>query len=65
MQARSDARYRARIVAANNVWNALFMVTAGLGSAVMLKLGATVTDIFLVVAVGNAIVALATWRLRR
>jgi acyl-[acyl-carrier-protein]-phospholipid O-acyltransferase/long-chain-fatty-acid--[acyl-carrier-protein] ligase len=65
MQARSDMSHRARIVAANNVWNALFMVVAGLGGAVLLKLGAGVTDIFLVVAIGNAIVMLGTWRLRR
>jgi acyl-[acyl-carrier-protein]-phospholipid O-acyltransferase / long-chain-fatty-acid--[acyl-carrier-protein] ligase len=65
MQARSEVSHRSRIVAANNVWNALFMVAAGLGSALMLKLGAGVTDIFLVVALTNALVALGTWRLRR
>ena len=65
MQAYSEESYRARVVAANNVWNALFMVAAGIGSAVMLKLGAGVTAIFLVVALGNAAVALGTWRLRR
>ncbi len=65
MQANSDVEHRARIVAANNVWNALFMVGAGLGSALMLKLGAGITDIFLVVALSNAVVAAATWRLRR
>jgi acyl-[acyl-carrier-protein]-phospholipid O-acyltransferase/long-chain-fatty-acid--[acyl-carrier-protein] ligase len=65
MQARSDESHRARIVAANNVWNALFMVAAGLVGALMLKLGAGVTDIFLLVGIGNAAVALATWRLRR
>lgn len=65
MQAQSEESYRARIVAANNVWNAVFMVGAGLGSALLLKLGAGVTDIFLVVAAGNALVAVGTWRLRR
>ncbi|HKT18437.1 MAG TPA: MFS transporter [Stellaceae bacterium] len=65
MQARSAINRRARIVAANNVWNAMFMVGAGLGSAVMLKLGAGVTDIFLAIAAGNLAVAAATWHLRR
>jgi acyl-[acyl-carrier-protein]-phospholipid O-acyltransferase / long-chain-fatty-acid--[acyl-carrier-protein] ligase len=65
MQARSEVSHRARIVAANNVWNALFMVSSGLGSAVMLRLGASVTDIFLVVAATNVVVAAGTWRLRR
>ena len=65
MQARSELSRRARIVAANNVWNALFMVGAGLGSALMLKLGAGVTDIFLAIAAGNLALAAATWHLRR
>ncbi len=63
MQAESQQSHRARIVAANNVWNALFMVAAGVGGAVMLKLGGQVTDIFLVVAVSNFIVAAGSWRL--
>jgi acyl-[acyl-carrier-protein]-phospholipid O-acyltransferase/long-chain-fatty-acid--[acyl-carrier-protein] ligase len=65
MQAKSDSEHRSRIVAANNVWNAMFMVGAGLGSAVMLKLGAGVTGIFLVVGVANLAVALGSWRLRK
>ncbi|HWE74422.1 MAG TPA: MFS transporter [Stellaceae bacterium] len=65
MQAKSESQHRSRVVAANNVWNALFMVGAGLGSAVMLKLGASVTDIFLVVGVSNLVVAIASWRLRK
>jgi acyl-[acyl-carrier-protein]-phospholipid O-acyltransferase/long-chain-fatty-acid--[acyl-carrier-protein] ligase len=64
MQAKSESRHRSRVVAANNVWNALFMVAAGLGSAVMLKLGAGVTDIFLVVGAANLVVAVGSWRLR-
>ncbi|HVA15701.1 MAG TPA: MFS transporter [Stellaceae bacterium] len=64
MQAKSATEHRSRVVAANNVWNALFMVAAGLGSAVMLKLGAGVTDIFLTVAIANLAVAAGSWRLR-
>jgi acyl-[acyl-carrier-protein]-phospholipid O-acyltransferase/long-chain-fatty-acid--[acyl-carrier-protein] ligase len=65
MQAKSDSQHRSRVVAANNVWNALFMVGTGLGSVLMLKFGATVTDIFLVVGLANLCVALGTWRLRK
>ncbi len=65
MQARSELSRRARIVAANNVWNALFMVGAGMGSALMLELGAGVTDIFLAIAAGNLVLGAATWHLRR
>jgi acyl-[acyl-carrier-protein]-phospholipid O-acyltransferase/long-chain-fatty-acid--[acyl-carrier-protein] ligase len=65
MQAKSESAHRSRVVAANNVWNALFMVGAGLGSAVMLKFGASVTDIFLAVGAANLAVAIGTWRLRK
>lgn len=65
MQAQSESAHRSRVVAANNVWNALFMVAAGLGSAVMLKLGAGVTDIFLAIGAANLLVAIGSWRLRR
>jgi acyl-[acyl-carrier-protein]-phospholipid O-acyltransferase/long-chain-fatty-acid--[acyl-carrier-protein] ligase len=65
MQAKSESQHRSRVVAANNVWNALFMVGAGIGSAVMLKLGARVTDIFLVLGVSNLVVAIGCWRLRK
>lgn len=65
MQAKSESGHRSRVVAANNVWNALFMVAAGLGSALMLKLGGSVTDIYLTVGVANLAVALGSWRLRK
>jgi acyl-[acyl-carrier-protein]-phospholipid O-acyltransferase / long-chain-fatty-acid--[acyl-carrier-protein] ligase len=64
MQAKSESQHRSRVVAANNVWNALFMVGAGLGSAVMLKLGTGVTGIFLAVGAANLVVALGSWHLR-
>jgi acyl-[acyl-carrier-protein]-phospholipid O-acyltransferase / long-chain-fatty-acid--[acyl-carrier-protein] ligase len=65
LQARSEEAHRSRIIAANNIWNALFIVIAGAGSALMLKLGATVLDIFLALAAANAILAAASWRLWR
>jgi hypothetical protein len=40
------------------------MVGAGLGSAVMLKLGTGVTGIFLAVGAANLVVALGSWHLR-
>ena len=59
MQARSDEAERARVVAANNILNALFIVVAGGGSAIMLKLGSGVPAIFLVLGVANAALAAA------
>lgn len=59
MQARSAESERARVVAGNNILNALFIVAAGGGSAVMLKLGSGVPTIFLVLGVTNAALAAA------
>lgn len=59
MQARSAESERARVVAGNNILNALFIVAAGGGSAVMLKLGSGVPAIFLVLGLTNAALAAA------
>jgi MFS family permease len=56
MQARSAPEHRARVIAANNIVNALFMVVAGAVSAVLLSLGLGIASIFLAVAIGNAVV---------
>ncbi len=55
MQARSDPQHRARVIAANNIMNALFMVFAGVASALLLSLGLGIGSIFLAVAIGNAV----------
>ena len=59
MQARSAESERARVVAGNNILNALFIVAAGGGSAIMLKLGSGVPAIFLVLGLTNAALAAA------
>ena len=59
MQARSDESERARVVAGNNILNALFIVAAGGGSAIMLNFGSGVPAIFLVLGVSNAALAAA------
>jgi len=64
MQARSEEQQRARVVAANNVLNALSMVLCGAISALMLQLGSGVMGIFLALAIGNFIVAAASLRRR-
>jgi hypothetical protein len=56
IQLRSQPSHRARIIAANNILNALFMVTsAGLAGA-MLAAGLTIPQIFLVVGLLNLVV---------
>jgi acyl-[acyl-carrier-protein]-phospholipid O-acyltransferase/long-chain-fatty-acid--[acyl-carrier-protein] ligase len=58
LQQRSDPAYRARVIASNNVINALFMTVAAIGTMLMLKLGYTVNQVFLVVAIANGFVAI-------
>ncbi len=65
MQVRSETAHRARVVAANNIINALFMVVAGIASAAMLAAGLGIPSIFLAIGIGNALVAVAMWRSAR
>ncbi len=58
VQQRSEAARRSRIIAANNVLNALFMVVASLYGLFALKLGITIPTLFLIMALMNAAVAL-------
>jgi acyl-[acyl-carrier-protein]-phospholipid O-acyltransferase/long-chain-fatty-acid--[acyl-carrier-protein] ligase len=62
MQHRSQPEHRARVIAANNVVNSMFMVASALGTLAMLSLGCTIPQVFLVVAVGNFFVAGVLWR---
>ena len=62
VQAWSDVAYRARTIAAVNVLNAAFMTTATVLVAVLQKFGATVPQLFLLIGVACACVALAIWR---
>lgn len=57
VQMRSPATHRSRIIAANNILNALFMVVGSVLAGAALKLGATVQELFLGVAVLNLLVA--------
>ena len=58
LQTRSDESARARVVAANNVMNALFMVVSAAAGALMLGMGFTVPQVFLAQAAANLGVAL-------
>ncbi|MEQ1518735.1 MAG: MFS transporter, partial [Usitatibacteraceae bacterium] len=63
MQSRTEKQYRARIIAANNILNALFMVVASLMAAGLLKAGLTLPQLYLVVGIMNAAVALFIFNL--
>lgn len=63
VQIRSNPEHRARIIAANNIMNALFMVVGALGAASLLSAGLSIPVLFGVAAVCNAAVAIYIYKL--
>ncbi|MDE2119363.1 MAG: MFS transporter [Betaproteobacteria bacterium] len=57
IQLRSEPTHRARIVAANNILNALFMVASALVAVLLLRAGVTVLQLFLLAGLANVVVA--------
>jgi 1-acyl-sn-glycerol-3-phosphate acyltransferase len=58
IQLRSEPEHRARIIAANNILNALFMVVGALAAAGLLGAGLSIPALFGVAALCNAAVAI-------
>ncbi len=58
IQLRSQPTHRARIIAANNILNALFMIASAVLAGALLAAGFTVPQIFLFTGLANAVVAL-------
>ena len=58
VQLRSSPEHRARIIAANNILNALFMVVGALGAASLLGAGLSMPALFGLAALLNAVVAI-------
>jgi acyl-[acyl-carrier-protein]-phospholipid O-acyltransferase/long-chain-fatty-acid--[acyl-carrier-protein] ligase len=63
IQRRSDEAARARIIAAGNIMNALFMTAAAIVTALLLAAGLQTPDLYLVLGIMNAGVALWICRL--
>jgi 1-acyl-sn-glycerol-3-phosphate acyltransferase len=63
IQTRSEARHRSRIIAGNNILNALFVVCAALASVTLLSLGFSIPQLFLAIALFNAAVAIYIYTL--
>ena len=57
IQMRSQPTHRARIIAANNILNALFMIASSLIAGALLGAGFSVPQIFLFTGLANAVVA--------
>ena len=63
VQLRSAEQQRARIIAGNNILNALFMVVGALGAAAVLAAGLSIPALFAGAALLNALVAIYIYRL--
>ena len=63
IQTRCEPLHRARIIAANNIVNALFMIASSLLAALMLHTGFSIPQLFLATAVLNALVAIYIYTL--
>ena len=57
IQLRSLPTHRARIIAANNILNALFMIVSAILAGALLKANFTIAQIFLFTGLANAVVA--------
>lgn len=57
IQLRAQPTHRARIIAANNILNALFMIASAVLAGALLQAGASIPQIFLLTGIANAIVA--------
>lgn len=64
VQTRSEASHRSRVIAGNNILNALFMVVAAVLAIVLLGAGCSVPQLFLITALLNAFVAAYIYALR-
>ena len=57
IQMRSQPSHRARIIAANNILNALFMIVSSIGVGALLAAKVTIPQVFLITGLLNAVVA--------
>jgi len=57
IQQRSERQHLSRIIAANNIINAILMIGASLLSIAVLSLGFSIPELFLLIAILNAVVA--------
>ena len=58
LQSESEPQQRARVIASNNIANAVFIVASALVAILLYKLGLSILHLFLVVALLNALVAI-------
>ena len=56
IQSRAEKTHQSRVIAANNVLNALFMVISAVFAMLLFKLGLNIPQLFLITAMMNALV---------
>jgi MFS family permease len=56
MQSRSNEQHRSRIIGANNIFNALFMLGSGTLIIILIQSGLTETQFFMLIGISNLIV---------
>ena len=61
IQLRSKPSHRSRIIAANNIMNALFMIASAVIVGVLIKRGITIPEVFWCLGVANVGVAAMVW----
>ncbi len=63
MQARAEAEFRSRVVAARNVLNSIFITLAMLISAAILAAGLDVFDLFTIIGIGNLVITIKSMKI--
>ena len=63
IQQRSEPQHLSRIIAGNNIFNALLMVLSAIMAIVLLGSGVSIAELFVIVAVLNAVVAIYIYTL--
>ncbi len=63
IQTRSEESHRSRIIAGNNILNAVFLILSAILAIVVFKLGFTIPQLFLIAAILNACVAIYIYTL--
>jgi len=63
IQTRSNPKRRSRVIAGNNILNALFITIAGVFAIILLNLGFSIPELFLIAALLNAVVAIYIYTL--
>ncbi len=65
LQSQAHAQFRSRIMAASNLCDSVFMTVAALASAILLMLGFTIVDLFMILATLNLVVVCYAWKFTR